>query len=510
MDVSQLVNQIYPAAAFAREQIEIPGRADQACAALDAAAVLLRLHQPPHHVYYQPDRLFADRHAALEDARHSLYVEPVKECAGDPEAVFACARVLMQSAELQDDAVLVAELLDGQDPVMALHVDGAGQFPEDVSVDGFFRLSREEAGACWTLATRGGRIDAAPSGLMLRLGGMRVIPEPVQGLDAAVTQLNDAAAALRGGATDAARTRLDALLAELGQESAMPAPADPGRILDEVCVAHRELLDRKGIMVERVVPPGLPALSVRRAVIALALTAAIEHSVAALTRGGRVVLSVDVDAAGAEAAVQWQILGQLDAAGDDYRLAALRRAASLHGGLFDTETCAQSRTLTLLLPDEAGRMVQAWIPGAYRFGERSQQMLRLVASQPGAVPREIVLAGVLEDELARWLGPCLDTPLAANVAREAEQTARPFASGEAQKKALGRVAKGKPQKDLTQPKYAAELLWAFRASGRGRTALGVEGLPENDVERLCGALTDPARYEEALRLIASVIEASAG
>lgn len=263
-------------------------------------------------------------------------------------------------------------------------------------------------------------------------------------------------------------------------------------------------------MVERVVPPGLPALSVRRAVIAQALTAAIEHSVAALTRGGRVVLSVDVDAAGAEAAVQWQILGQLDAAGDDYRLAALRRAASLHGGLFDTETCAQSRTLTLLLPDEAGRMVQAWIPGAYRFGERSQQMLRLVASQPGAVPREIVLAGVLEDELARWLGPFLDTPLAANVAREAEQTARPFASGEAQKKALGRVAKGKPQKDLTQPKYAAELLWAFRASGRGRTALGVEGLPENDVERLCGALTDPARYEEALRLIASVLDASAG
>ena len=129
-------------------------------------------------------------------------------------------------------------------------------------------------------------------------------------------------------------------------------------------------------------------------------------------------------------------------------------------------------------------------------------MLRLVSSQPGAITKDVVLGGVLEDELARWLGPRLETPLTMNVARELEKTAVPLASGEVLKKVLGRVAKGKPQKELTQPKYAAELLWAFREAERARKALGAEGLSRDELEQLCRALSEGTRLAEALRWVA--------
>jgi hypothetical protein len=505
MDQQRLVNQLYPALAYARRCLETEeGRHEAAHAAVAAAVGLLRLHLPQHYVYFQPDQLFSDRRAALEDERHSLHVEPVKECAGAPESVFLCASMLARSAELLDDAILVAELFEEDAVLLALNIDGPGRFPNDVALDGFFRLSREEVGKCWTLATRDGRIDTTPTGLVLRLSGMRVPPEPIRGIEETYTRLQQAVEALSAGVVSSAAPHLDAVLLELGGEAAASAPADLARLLEEVFVAHGDLLERSGVVVERVLEVPLPPLMMNRAAMALALSAALEHCVAILPEGGHVSVSIGFDPVHSEVALEWRMTGEGVADGDDYRLAALRRVADLHRGLADVERQGRGEVLTFLMPDTVGKAVEAWIPGAHRFGERSRQMLRLVTSQPGAIPLEIVLTGVLEEELSRWLGPRLDTPLATNVARELEKSVTPLVSVEVQKKALGRVAKGKPQKELTQPKYASELLWAFRESERARKALGAEVLSQDEIERLCRALAEGTRHDEALRLLARV------
>jgi len=116
----------------------------------------------------------------------------------------------------------------------------------------------------------------------------------------------------------------------------------------------------------------------------------------------------------------------------------------------------------------------------------------------------VLLAGVLEDELERWLLPRLSEPPAVNAAHEItiETSSKGF-SAERRKKVLEQIRKGKPKKEICAPSYAAEILHAFRSQARYRQAIGAERLSAEEIEMLAVNLTQPSPpFVECLRRIA--------
>ncbi len=363
--------------------------------------------------------------------------------------------------------------------------------PEEFRLGHYFRLTLAELSDRWTLATRGGRIDRTSNGLSLRLKGMRVPEEPF------------AEAELLLEALDA--EDVDRALAVLDGERRRE-PADFAALLNEVIGAWQETLQRSGITLESILDPALPPIAIRRGRMRAFWGHLFEYAVWALPPEGSIDLILDYDACRREAQCSITLSRRKGELPATHHFAALRRVIADHGGAFSEETPAPgSRIVQIGLPDTIGTALDAWIPRWDTCSPRSQQMLRLLKSGGPTPPEEFILEGVLIEELERWLSPRFGTPAVVNIAHESPALPALKGSDSARrKKALEQIAKSKTKKELCQPQYAGEILWAYAHSERARKAIASDTLSEEGLRRLCELLLSPKPdYVEALRLVAA-------
>jgi len=412
------------------------------------------------------------------------------------------------------------ELFNEDDlPRIVLTIDGPGQFADPVVLWGAARIPFGLLCERWTAATRGGRIDETPGGLMLRLKGQREVPGAVDisgGLSAAVRGAEQQLRLLVAGEGDgaAAREALDRALATVDADTRGKEPADLASVVNEAVDEHREVLKTRAIAIEVYCDAHIPPIAMQRKRVRSAVGSALNHAVEVLPRGGAVALLVDYDVKERVAGFVITVGGTQCATDETCYVAAMRRAfVGIHGGSFSMAAERPGVTFTTALPDPVGRELDAWLPGFDAFSERSRQMLRLLKSGGPAPPEELILTGVLEEELDRWLGPRLDTPAVVNIAHDLtpDMGGLEGASAERLQKALTQLKKGKPRKELCGPVYAAEILWAFRKDERHRKALGAEQLDEDGLRAFCtGLLTTPPDSLACLRLLAGALVAAAG
>jgi len=506
--VAKVLDEAEPLVAYARAAWR-RGRPDEARGAIAACCVYAGLFGPPQYVRYDPAAFIKARGPRLADDAHTLHVEPVTECVGDPDRVFDCLRQLVCGVVLEADSVLAVEVFEqAGEPCIALAFDGPGRFPSEVAVDGFLPLSLEELGRRWTLATRGGRIDDAPNGLLLRLTGQRMPPEPVADLEPLLEALGQAA---DHAASDDARTRetLEGCLALVEGEGSPPETVGVKAVVGEVIDAASSILTERCINAETLLDPNAPPLLLRRDRVRAFFATVVRYATAILPNAGSLTLMTDYQAGERVLGVVVAIEGPRSVTEETFHLAGLRRAVvEVHDGTLEWAPDSDGVTITATFPDRVGRALDEWIPGFDAFAERSRQMLRLLKSGGPAPPEDFLLDGVLEAELERWLLPCYAGAAAVNLAHDlSEKTAGlPGSSPARLKKALTQIKRGKPRKEIAAPPYAAEVLWAFRRDDRHRKAVGAEALDEDALERLCRALLEtPPDYAKGLRLVARAI-----
>ena len=504
--MSDLFGQVEPVLAFAREALR-EGRLHEARIALEACWVFLRLHAPAHYCTYNPAQLIQGHGTVLTDETHVLDIEPVSDCLGAPDQVVDCLRQLVHGAELEEESLLAIEVFEEDVPCVALSFDGPGRFPREFPVDGFVPLTLEELGQRWTLATRGGRIDDAPNGLLLRLEGMRVPPGPATELEPLFQALQTASQCLQ--ADDAGPGCLDQCLRLVEGPETAPEPVGLGALIGEVMGQVGPSLRERGISIETMVDPSVPPILLRRERMCAFFTNLARYAMALLPKTGSLTVLLDYDRCARSIEILTTIQGSDCAPPDTFYVAALHRiVAEHHQGDFQVSPEHDGVTLTATLPDPVGRTLDRWIPGFDAFSEQSQKMLRLLKSGGQAPPEELLLGGILEAELERWLLPRLVAPAAVNIAHELpeENPNLPGSSPPRLKKALSQIRRGKPRKEITTPPYAAELLWAFAHDARHRQALGTETLDDPALERLCLALLHaPPDCIASLRIIAQAI-----
>jgi len=504
----QLFETIDPLLVFAREAWQT-GREKETRNAITACRVYLGLYGPPRYVNYNPAAFIKMRAERLTDNARHVNVEPVANCVGDPVQTFDCLRQLVFGAVLHEDSALVTEVFDAGDVLrVTLSFDGPGQFPREVAVEGLLPLSVEELGQRWTLATRGGRIDTAPNGLQLRLTGMRMPPEPVRDV-VPVLEAVERAAALSASGHGRVVEALDRCLVLVEGEEHSEEPVGLKALLGEVMDDFGPELAAHAIAAETLVDPATPPLLLQRERIRACFATLLRYAMAVLPHGGTMTMLVEYDGKTRFAKIMTSIQGARCIAQPTFHHAGIRRAVvERHAGAFDFAPERNGVTLTLTLPDRAGRTLDEWIPGFGVFSGQSQQMLRLLKSGGPAPPQDFLLNGILETELERWLLPGFSSSAAENIAHQLPEANPdlPGSSAPRLEKALGQIRRGKPRKEITAPPYAAEVLWAFRRSERHRKAIGVERLDEDAVKQLCLALMDyPPDYVTSLRLIARAL-----
>ena len=172
-----------------------------------------------------------------------------------------------------------------------------------------------------------------------------------------------------------------------------------------------------------------------------------------------------------------------------------------------TDLTVDQCAISLTIPDPIGVALNDWIPGFDVFSERSIQMLRLLKSGGQAPPEDLILGGVLESELERWLMATLAASPAVNVAHELDKEKNPPRVA----KALGQIRRGKPKKEICAPPYAAEIIGAFRSDERGRHALGLGAFESEEIDALLNGLTSkPLGYLTCLRLLVKITRVASG
>ncbi|HUW62316.1 MAG TPA: hypothetical protein VMZ06_15030 [Candidatus Bathyarchaeia archaeon] len=512
------VDKLELALSLAREALGQP----LACQLLNAAARFLELYRPPNYVQYNPGAIF--RHA-LPASPHVLHVEPVGDAIGDTAQVVAITRLLIESAQLEQGAVLLVDVFQQPDriekdgvPCVALAFDGFGTFPAQFSfgaavcgaaVSGdCITLTLDEVQARWTLATRGGRIDKAPNGLILRLHGLRATPEPAVAPER-VRDAVDKAAHACDQDPESARTFLNEAL-DLIDGDAAPELADIKALVLDVARETRPAFESRGVVCEPLFASDLPPIPVRRGPMRGLFKRILAYAANADSPGAAVSILFDYDVPRRAIVFVATIAGVQTVSGHAAYMASLRRTVVVgHGGTFQTSADAQRRaksevTLTVSLPDPVGKALDAQIPGFDTFSDQSRKVLRLLNSGGPTPPPELLLEGVLEEELARWLLPQLEQPAAVNVAHEIAEQPRAAAvhSPERLRKAIDQIRKGKPKRELARPPFAAEIVWAYRTDPRRRAALAAENLSQSDLEQLAKTLaTTPANPETLQRCL---------
>ncbi len=481
----------------------------------------VELHRPPAYTEYSLDRV------AESIARASGREKPVstqfdgRMCIGDPVQIQVLVRALLASAVLEHDAELAWDIdIDGDVPFFALSIDGPGRFPEFVDFGFGVALPFSTIEEQWTIGTRGGRIDRASSSLSLRLKGIRVIPKERLNLEricAPVYAAEEKLRMLAGGESglpraQAIRDVLDALesaLAYSDDSRKAKEPSDLRALIADAMDEVKEALGERRIDLDVTVADDIPPIVLRRGHASSSFANAGRLAIDSLPQGGTFTLIADCDPAKRCVEIMCAISGKPFLKAQSPYPASIRRAITeIHGGRFEVLDEVDGVTLQLELPDPVGKTLDEWIPGFDNFSARSRQMLRLLKSGGPAPPEDFILAGVLEEELERWLLPKLSVAPATTLAHELTGEKSPLAGSVADRrsKALSQIARGRPKKEVCQPAYAAEVLWAFRHDERHRKAVASHRLSESVLKSLCEELLKPViDYTFALRIVASAI-----
>ncbi len=494
-----LIDRVEPALSFARTVGE-PERRH----ALAAAHALLDIHRPPQPVMYAPaDALRRAGVLAESDAR-VVDVAVVPEVGGDPAQIETLASTLLNAFVLDLDTRLELCLCVVEDgiPQLSLRFDGPGAIPQTCYVGGLLPLSFEELSALWTMATRGGRIDAVRNGLDLRLKGVRICPDPVLGLETALEKLDRLLTAPGSSAP------LDALLELADGDSRGIAPANVAAMVTEATTAAQARYT--GLRIEILCANDVPLAPIHRRRFLVALESLFAHALR-ISRGNiavEMLLGYETAAREVSLLVQYTGSGLSD---DRFLIPSLERAfCTLHGGQCAYQYSPSNVSITASILDTPARALDAWIPGWEVFGEKSRQMLRLLKSGGPTPPEDFLLEGILEEELQRWLLPLFESHAAQNSAHDLgpDVAGLQGASRDRLEKSLTQIKRGKPRKDITRPAPAAETLWAFRKDARSREALGIHTLSEDTLKAFCsGLLKTPPAHLECLRVIATLLGA---
>jgi hypothetical protein len=501
-----VVETVEPVLSFARECLA-RGSCDDIGKALQACSVYLDLYRPPVYAEYNISTCLREHLHELADDRHLFNIEPVHNSVGDRQQILECLAMLVQAAVLEDESMLVAEVFDvDQAPCIGLSFDGLGHFVQEIVFNGFLRVSMEELRSRWTSATRGGRIDTAPNGLLLRLTGQRILPD-----------VTDQHETLREAVEDAARFcrehhESDALLAavdkafEVIDGECAKSPTDLSALLTETLLECKPRLTAHSIVLDTLLSPGLPPIVVHRKRLQGYIANLAAYAQQVLAEGGAMMLLLDYDPTRRCVELTANVSGKECRPNDQCTLASLRRAiVDVHCGTFEVDERQREITIMAALPDVAGRTLDEWLPHSDVFSEKSRQVLRLLKSGEEALPEDLLLAGILEEELERWLLPKLSESPASNLAHELLTSLKQHSrsASDPLAKALDQVKRGKPRREIAKPRYAAPLLRAYNASERGRKALGLDGITQTEVEKLCAALqSTPLDHAECLRIIA--------
>lgn len=467
--------------------------------------MFLSLFAPPQYVPYNPGEWLLANSKAFLKAHRELFVDAVSDCAGAPDRVLTLLGVLADAFVLEKDAALVFEVCEDEErgrkiPRIGLGLSGPGHLNDRFFVGDCFRMSFEEIAACWTLATRDGRIDLTENGMDLRLRGMRLAPEPLPDVQAFIGILSTMPpeAALR-------------TLRERIAEARPPEPIDLKTTTEKALVDRSETLREASVQIIQEIPDSLPPILLDRREWRMMILHLLEWAVWVLPPAGSLAFSAEYDAALREMTVHIVLKTSHGAIRNTvHREAMLDAVAAMAGRATWTPGIQENKetACAITLPDSAGRALDAWIPGWEAFSEGNRRMLRLLKSGSAQLPEDFVLNGVLESELERLLWARLQGPAACNVANERLDHAghAPGGDAERRKKALTQIGRGKPKKELCAPAYAAELLWAFREDNRGRAALGLARSSLATIERFCAGLTEnPPDHAALLRLLAEMI-----
>lgn len=467
---------------------------------MDACRRFLRLFGAPVYAVIDPDHFAREHWNNLATQQCTLFAEHTEECVADPETLQFCLSALLRSAVLKADSGLAVELFNLEErgeqiPCIALGLDGPGGFSEEANIGDMFFLTREELGACWTLATRGGRIDPAPNGFLLRLKGIRMSPEIIPEADQLLTLLttND------NMDLTAALAFVDGPLRE--------NPGDFAALLREVWEEKEPILALSGIHTELSIMPGLPPISMRRGRLRALLIALMEFVRRAVPPESHFSMTASYDAQSRRILLSAALRATNGSIRESFHFAGMKRATAEHQGTFEFTCDDNEALLDIAVPDPVGRILDEWVPQWHRFTAKSQQVLRLLKSGAPLPQPELFLQGVLEEELERWFYPRLSEPIARNIAHELTEAGTPLpgAHPERRKKVLAQLARGKPKRELCHPPELGELVWAFCTGERGRAALGLELITAEDIELFCRALlAQPPGYVDALRITAKL------
>ncbi|MBX7256399.1 MAG: hypothetical protein K1Y02_08560 [Candidatus Hydrogenedentes bacterium] len=516
------VDLIEPALCLAKELlVDVEKGEAKASAVLRSVRACVELFRPPQYTEYGLGRLVDSVcRASAREPYASLQTEG-RICVGDISQLQILAQGLVRSAVLEAESELVWSLeLDGDVSYIQLTIDGPGRF-SDVTDFGFgISLPFSTIEELWTIATRGGRIDRSHAAFSLRLKGIRVVPENQKALAAWTGCVGEAEKMLRlvdAGESgipreQAIRQVVESVSLALAQVDAArkgPEPSDLRALIDDAMTSSSDELTEAGIVQEMTVSDNLPPVAVRRNHIAATLSHAVHYALSAMKHGGTFTVLADYRTNERTVEVVVDLAGKMIPVEHSPYLASIRRAIKeLHAGRFETAGDEHGLTIQLEIPDAVGRALDEWIPGFERFSDRSKQMLRLLKSGGPTPPEEFILAGVLEEELERWLLPAMSVAPATTLAHELSSEPRPLAGSVADRraKALAQIARGRPKKEVCQPAYAAEILWAFRIDERHRKALHADRLSESVLQSLCEELLKPQiDYTLALRMVAQAL-----
>ena len=494
MSQQALLDQVEPVLSYS--QALSSGRA------LDAMRRFLKLYGAPAYAAFDPDQFLQQHWNDVAGPRCHLFMESASECVADPENVVTCLAMLLHCAELDTDSALAVELFDLEErgeqiPCIAVGLDGPGRFPDRVNLEEFFTLSMDALGECWTLATRGGRIDRAPNGWLLRLKGMRMPPDPLPEADHLLSLLPSTAGE--------EMTQLFQYVDGPPRES----PGDLAALVREVYEGYGLLPGSASIAVQYTLPADLPPILMKRNRLRALLVTLLRYAEAVLPPEAGLALEVEYDASARQVRLAAKVTGTTGEAQETFHLAGLRRAAADHGGSLGFYPQYPGDIVQVTLPDHAGKALDEWLPGWNAFSEKSQQVLRLLKSGAPLPSPELFLQGVLEEELDRYFWTRLNQPVLVNVVHDVrpESLAYPGFSPERLKKTLTQLKRGKPKHELCRPQYLGDLVRAYRTRERATAALGLASLSPQDLDDFCRALLlQPPDCVIALRFLARLHE----
>ena len=510
-----------PILAYVRERLQSGGsvqegeKPEETARALAACRTYLEIHRPPVYQQYNPGRLIREGTAELQAIPHVLDIDPAADCIGDPAQVADCVLLVLCGVRPDPESRVFVEVFEGEEtPGIAVSLDGPGTLPTEIALGGYFRLSLDELRARWTVATRGGRIDRAANGFLLRLKGMRECPASHEEAGALLAKVREAEERLARGETSEALKAVQDALTMIDAQETRPEPGDLAAVLTHVVEDFKPRLVARGIETELWCEENVPPIVMSRSRIRGVVANALCHALASLPGAGAISLLTDYDVAARVAGVAFSAAGPGCQTDDSHYIASIRRAVvEGHGGRLDASPEGEGHHARNCLPRSCRRTLDTWIPGFERFSERSVQVLRLLKSGGQAPPEELFLPNILDAELRGWLLDKIQAPAAVNLAHglPSDDAGLSDSSSERRRKALDQIKQGRARKETVQPRYAGEILWAFRIDERHRRAVGVDSLDDAALEAFCaGLLATPPRYVECLRCIAAARAAEPG